>query len=77
MLFGLVPKSRCLNAVEMTYITTRNNRFYVVTYDGVDPATGKERRRWHAATVIVGSCRRWQTIVPAHDHNLSRRSRLL
>ena len=49
MLFGLVPKSRCPNAVEMAYITTRNNRFYVVTYDGVDPATGKERRRWHAA----------------------------
>ena len=49
MLFGLVPKSRRPNPVEMAYITTRNNRFYVVAYDGVDPATGKERRRWHAA----------------------------
>ncbi len=33
----------------MAYITTRNNRFYVVAYDGIDPATGRERRRWHAA----------------------------
>jgi integrase len=32
----------------MTYITTRNNRCYVVAYDGIDPATGRERRRWHA-----------------------------
>ena len=33
----------------MAYIISRNNRFYVVAYDGVDPATGRERRRWHAA----------------------------
>jgi integrase len=33
----------------MAYITSRNNRFYVVAYDGIDPATGRERRRWHPA----------------------------
>lgn len=33
----------------MAYIIERNDRFYVVAYDGVDPATGKERRRWHSA----------------------------
>ena len=33
----------------MAYIISRNNRFYVVAYDGVDPATGRERRRWHSA----------------------------
>lgn len=33
----------------MAYIISRNNRFYVVAYDGVDPATGRERRRWHPA----------------------------
>jgi hypothetical protein len=32
----------------MSYIIQRQNRFYVVAY-GVDPLTGKERRRWHAA----------------------------
>lgn len=32
----------------MAHIVQRKNRFYVVTYDGVDPLTGRERRRWHA-----------------------------
>jgi hypothetical protein len=30
----------------MTYIVQRQDRFYVVAYDGLDPLTGKERRRW-------------------------------
>ena len=33
----------------MAYIIERNNRFYVVAYDGIDPLTGPERRRWHPA----------------------------
>jgi len=33
----------------MTYIVQRQERFYVVDYDGLDPLTGKERRRWHPA----------------------------
>ena len=33
----------------MTYIVQRNHHFYVVAYDGVDPVTGRERRRWHPA----------------------------
>ena len=33
----------------MAYIVSRNHRFYVVAYDGTDPLTGKERRRWHPA----------------------------
>ncbi|HUP75771.1 MAG TPA: tyrosine-type recombinase/integrase [Acidimicrobiales bacterium] len=33
----------------MAYIVTRNHRFYVVAYDGIDPLTGRERRRWHPA----------------------------
>ena len=31
----------------MTYVVQRKDRFYVVDYDGLDPLTGKERRRWH------------------------------
>ena len=31
----------------MSYIVQRKDRFYVVAYDGLDPLTGKERRRWH------------------------------
>jgi hypothetical protein len=33
----------------MTYIVQRQDRFYVVTYDGLDPLTGKKRRRWYPA----------------------------
>jgi hypothetical protein len=31
----------------MTYIVQRQHRFYVVAYDGLDPLTGRDRRRWH------------------------------
>jgi hypothetical protein len=31
----------------MTYIVQRQDRFYVVAYDGLDPFSGRERRRWH------------------------------
>ncbi|MBI5088575.1 MAG: site-specific integrase [Actinobacteria bacterium] len=31
----------------MSYIVQRKERFYVVAYDGLDPLSGKERRRWH------------------------------
>jgi integrase len=34
----------------MTYIVQRQRRFYVVAYDGLDPLTGRERRRWHPVT---------------------------
>ena len=33
----------------MSYIVQRTDRFYVVAYDGLDPLTGRERRRWHPA----------------------------
>ncbi len=33
----------------MTYIVQRKSRFYVVAYDGTDPITGREHRRWHPA----------------------------
>jgi len=33
----------------MGYVVERDGRFYAVLYDGLDPITGRERRRWHAA----------------------------
>ena len=33
----------------MAYIVQRKDRFYVVDYDGIDPITGKEPRRWRLA----------------------------
>ena len=31
----------------MAYIVQRKDRYYVIAYDGIDPTTGRERRRWH------------------------------
>jgi integrase len=31
------------------YTAKKGNRYYAVIYEGVDPATGKERRRWYPA----------------------------
>jgi len=31
------------------YTAKKGNRYYAVIYEGVDPLTGKERRRWYAA----------------------------
>ncbi|MDP9335974.1 MAG: hypothetical protein M3Q30_22065 [Actinomycetota bacterium] len=33
----------------MPYIVQRRDRFYVVAYDGIDPLSHKERRRWSPA----------------------------
>jgi integrase len=35
------------------YVARKGNRWYAVIYEGIDPVTGKERRRWDAA----GRCR--------------------
>jgi hypothetical protein len=37
----------------MAYVVRRDGRFCAVVYDGLDPLTGRERRRWHPA----GQCR--------------------
>ncbi|MCZ7528658.1 MAG: N-terminal phage integrase SAM-like domain-containing protein [Acidimicrobiia bacterium] len=31
------------------YVAQRRGRFYAVIYEGLDPITGKERRRWYPA----------------------------
>ena len=31
------------------HIAKKGNRYYAVIYEGVDPATGKDKRRWHSA----------------------------
>lgn len=35
------------------YVARKGDRWYAVIYEGLDPVTGKERRRWHPA----GTCR--------------------
>jgi hypothetical protein len=34
------------------YVARKGDRFYAVIYEGLDPLTGRERRRWHPA----GTC---------------------
>jgi hypothetical protein len=46
----------------MAYIIERNERFYVVAYDGTDVRTGRERRHWHPA----GRCRADAEAIAAH-----------
>ena len=31
------------------YVARKGDRWYAVIYEGLDPATGKERWRWHPA----------------------------
>jgi integrase len=31
----------------MGYVTHRDGRWYAVSYEGLDPLTGRDRRRWH------------------------------
>lgn len=31
----------------MAYLRRRGHRYYAVVYEGLDPVTGKERRKWH------------------------------
>jgi len=31
------------------YAARKGDRWYAVLYEGLDPVTGKERRRWHPA----------------------------
>lgn len=31
------------------YVARKGSRWYAVIYEGLDPVTGKDRRRWHGA----------------------------
>ena len=31
------------------YVARKGNRLYAAVYEGLDPISGRERRRWHAA----------------------------
>ncbi len=33
----------------MGYVVNRQDRWYAVNYEGIDPLTGRDRRRWHPA----------------------------
>lgn len=33
----------------MGYVVNKRDRWYAVSYEGIDPVTGRDRRRWHRA----------------------------
>lgn len=71
VIFGLAPDRSSADDL-VAYIIERNDRFYVVAYDGNDPRTGKERRRWHPA----GRCRADAEAIAARpDRRTTRDSR--
>lgn len=49
----------------MGYVVHRHHRWYAVGYEGVDPLTGKDRRRWHRATDETDARRLAGTLPPA------------
>ena len=62
MILGLAPKLLTVTIIKIAYIISRNNCFYVVAYDGVDPVTGRERRRWRRPAHRALACdinRKW------------------
>ncbi len=47
------------------HLVQRGDRYYAVVYEGIDPATGKERHRWYPA----GTTRRGaEKVLGDHRH---------
>ena len=44
---GIVPVPK--EDIMQGYVARKGDRFYAVIYEGIDPITGRERRRWHPA----------------------------
>lgn len=42
----------------MGYVTNRDGRWYAVSYEGLDPITGRDRRRWHRPMMSRRPCTR-------------------
>ena len=43
------------------YVAKKGNRWYTVIYDGINPATGKEQRRWVGAGTRKGDAEKLVT----------------
>jgi hypothetical protein len=51
------------------YVTQRRGRFYAVIYEGRDPVTGKEIRRWHPAGTDRAAAERLAAKLAAKETN--------
>ena len=55
------------------YVAKRRGRFYAVIYEGLDPVTGRERRRWHPAGTDRAEAERLAARLAAEETGPSRR----
>jgi hypothetical protein len=46
------------------YVARKGERFYAVIYEGIDPLTGRERRRWYPAGTDQAVPSGWRAISP-------------
>lgn len=53
----------------MAYVRRRGDRFYAVVYEGLDPITGKEVRKWHPAGTDPAAAERLATKLGAAEAN--------
>src|SRR5688572_1534753 len=51
------------------YTAKKGNRYYAVIYEGVDPTTGKERRRWYPAGPRKGDAEKLVTVLVKRHHD--------
>ncbi len=59
------------------YVAKKGDRFYAVIYEGRDPITGREQRRWHPAGDDEEAARTFAgELASAHAHDRPRRSSL-
>ena len=49
LLPGSESRSRERKTIMKGYVAKKGDRWYAIIYEGLDPVTGKERRRWHPA----------------------------
>lgn len=51
------------------HIAKKGKRYYAVVYEGVDPATGKERHRWHAGGLRRSDAEKLLTTLVKRAHD--------
>jgi len=56
------------------YVAKRRSRFYAVIYEGIDPITGRERRRWHPAGTDRGQAEQLAARLAAERGAYARRT---
>ena len=51
------------------YVARKGDRYYAVIYEGTDPITGRERRRWHPAGTDRADAERLAADLAQRRHN--------